>query len=140
MQIFIKPKKSLPYYIPAMIWLVVLLVAMLLPSNKIPSVVKGVNDKILHSGAYALAAFLFYLGQNHFFTKPKNHSLSLIIAAFILLIIGVIIEFLQENYIPGRSGSIRDILANMIGIAWGMLSAYVLGLILHKLKWLPKGS
>lgn len=77
-------------------------------------------DKIVHFFLYFLLTVFWLLAY------PKLwHKRFLFICAVILWGIGI--EFLQEFFIPSRSGEILDALANTIGGLSGML-------LYHKIK------
>lgn len=65
------------------------------------------NDKLNHIVAFVTLAFLLEKAYN-----IKNRLLHI----FILLSIGGFIEFYQLFFVPGRSFSLKDFLADVIGI------------------------
>ena len=80
-------------------------------------------DLYVHFAAYALLAGLpLFITQS---LKWRSISIILIIA------IGLGVEWAQ-SYIPGRTGSLDDAVANLIGISLGAL---VSGALSHRLLW-----
>ena len=78
-----------------------------LPS--VPKINFQYKDKVVH--------FIFYFGFVYFWTKSlKNISFNYILIILVLaLIMGISIEFLQENFTLHRTFDWYDILANSIG-------------------------
>jgi uncharacterized membrane protein len=72
-------------------------------------------DKIAHIMLYAVFGFLLYLTMKHS-PRPafRNHALMFVIAIGILY--GISDEF-HQSFVPGRTASIWDLLADSIGIA-----------------------
>ncbi len=71
-------------------------------------------DKIVH--------FFLYFFLTVFWLKAYPNLWNRKLAFIILVILwGVIIEFLQENFVPGRHGDIFDALANTTGGIVGLL-------------------
>lgn len=97
-------------------------VASLLPQED--SVPLGHFDKLAHAGAYALTAFVGVLGA-----RTRRGWLTV---AAMTLALGVLMEVLQ-SYVPGRSASIGDLIADVVGVMAGIwlaaTSLRALGLI-----------
>jgi VanZ family protein len=100
---------------PAIAWGVIILLLTLAPGKTLPNVPIFGIDKIVHFIIFGLLLFLsLYSNKNRYNRKIALSSLIICIGY------GIIIEFIQE-YIPGRSFSIYDILANSIGVGLGYL-------------------
>ncbi len=69
-------------------------------------------DKFAHFVAFIILGFLLKIAY------PK---ISYFWAFFSLTFYGILIEILQENFVKGRSGDIKDLLFDMIGITFGLL-------------------
>ncbi len=71
-------------------------------------------DKIVHLFLYFFLTLLWLLAYPKWWRKP---------VFFIILVIlwGIAIEFIQEYFVPTRSGDIFDALANTIGALTGLL-------------------
>ena len=65
------------------------------------------NDKLNHIVAFLVLAFLL--------EKAYNIK-SIVLNSFFLILIGAFIEFYQLFFVPGRSFSLKDFLADCIGI------------------------
>ncbi len=101
--------------IAIIIWLlsvVFIIAGSLLPN--LPPTEKYNLDKFIHGGAYAALAFL----SCFFISSRKNGLLFLVI----IIAIGGGIEILQ-NFLPGRSGTIGDFIADSLGVLLGALIA-----------------
>ncbi len=69
-------------------------------------------DKFAHFIAFIFLGFLL---------KIAYHKVSYFWTFLGLTFYGIVIEILQENFVKGRSGDIKDLLFDMIGIAFGLL-------------------
>lgn len=76
----------------------------------------NVSDKLGH--------LLFYFVQTILFARAlvKNHTIDwitrgYIIAALSTMLLGVLLEVIQETWITGRTGDWWDLAANAVGIA-----------------------
>ena len=75
-------------------------------------------DKIVHSIMYMAFSFLLLLGHR----KKNNGRLphALLIMS-LMLVYSIMIELIQEYFIPFRGGEYLDVLANLCGIVAGWL-------------------
>jgi VanZ family protein len=109
----------------AVAWTIAIQVLLCLPGSSIPS--GGLFnipqlDKVVHvilfGGCTGLWCYLFYLKQ-----KPAA-SLKIIFFIIYLLVAanGIILEFIQRDYIPNRSFDLGDIIADVLSasIAYGI--------------------
>ena len=97
--------------------LAVILVMSLRPSVSIGDVPN--MDKLVHFGAYTVLAFLARLGW------PKLWGGWIFLG---LALFGVGIEVAQEMMNLGRTGSLADIVANLLGTAFPLLVFHFSGL------------
>jgi VanZ family protein len=99
-------------------WSLIMLatLASLLPTQKLPNI--GTSDKVGHMAAYAALA-LWFSG-----IYPKSRY-ALIAAG--LFVLGLAIEWAQGTMDLGRHADVRDMVANISGIAAGLVAA-LLGL------------
>ncbi len=69
-------------------------------------------DKLAHAFVYGVFAFLIMNGdlKRNIFTKK-----SIYIALIISILYGILMEFVQWGFFPGRYFEVLDILANIIG-------------------------
>jgi len=70
----------------------------------------GVSDKVLHSAAYTLLAFIPVAG----FRLRAG-----LISAGVTVLLGVALEFAQ-TLVPGRSYDVADMVANALGVGAGI--------------------
>lgn len=104
------------------IGLVAVIVLSLLPSNTLPSL--DLWDKIEHAVAYALLAATGCVG---FGLMARRMQFAVLVG---LTAMGGLIELGQP--LSGRTASIEDMLANVIGIALGWLMARSVSLVLRR--------
>lgn len=93
--------------------LILVLLASLAPGSRVPALPGA--DKIGHALMYG-SVFLWFSG----ILKPRLWWLLLLL----LLMVGGVVELLQAA-VPGRSQDPRDLLANAVGLAAGLLLAYL---------------
>lgn len=79
------------------------------------------SDKLLHTGAYAGMAILFYraLSRQRIGASPMKRAVSAI--AF-TVIYGIGDEF-HQSFVPGRSPEVLDVLADGVGALAGVVIA-----------------
>lgn len=103
------------------IWLLILLIVIigsLLPNVDIK--VHNKNDKLIHFLAYFLMSLISSLIFERHWKK--------ILFAGLLLLVSALIEVAQ-HYIPQRSASSMDMLANFLGITCGLMLSYVISFL-----------
>ena len=103
------------------IGLIAVIALSIMPAGAIPD--PEISDKLAHMAAYAalaLAGGIAYRG---------TRSLLILVAG--LLLLGVSLELVQA-FVPGRSASGYDSLANTIGIALGSAAAITTNMIMKR--------
>ncbi|MFD2201551.1 VanZ family protein [Shivajiella indica] len=112
--------------IPAVLWLVIVTVAVLTPGNSLPKVpLFPFADKLIHFGLFALLTFLWVrVGTLTQERKLKWKNLSTKLLVFTILF-PIFIEYLQM-FVPNRSFEFEDILANLIGGVIGFTGFIIL--------------
>jgi VanZ family protein len=108
------------YSWPAILWSLIVLVLTLIPGSAIPDVRIFQVDKLVHFFIFGvLMIFCSYALKKTADRKgiPLN---PLLISGIYSVCFGVMIEFIQR-FVPGRSFSIADMLANTIGVGLGYL-------------------
>lgn len=83
------------------------------PPTALPEILP--KDKIMHFGAYGLAAFWFS-GM----TERSRYP----VVAIALLVVGALLEFAQQAMGVGREADWLDVVANLLGIATALGLAY----------------
>ena len=88
---------------------------------------KGVSvpnlDKLVHLGIYfvfTIVWFTYFKGLK--FTTPMLKEV--LKAALLAFLAGVSIEFLQQEFTEARSGDIKDVFANCLGILLAVVFLY----------------
>lgn len=79
-------------------------------------------DKVVHFCMYATLTFVMlndYLKQHHFLCKR------LILIGLSILCFSIIMELIQQFFIPLRSGDILDVAANSVGITISISTVYL---------------
>jgi VanZ family protein len=85
-----------------------------MPGGEVPDLLKSIQGFFIHMAIYFLLAVLIFCGASQF-TFSKVRPIVFTIALLIILVMGSILEPIQEFYIPNRVGELEDILANMLG-------------------------
>lgn len=110
--------------IPSIIWAIVIAVGSFIPSTTIPSVV--VSDKWIHFVFYAIFSFLLFLSS---LSNTKRSTYRVNRRAYVFLtgaIFGGFVEIIQHLIIRGRQGEWMDILANCLGMFFGLILSEIL--------------
>lgn len=109
----VRPLVHRPAWLAASALLVMgVVVGSLLPGSEVPSM--AVSDKLLHFAAYAFLA-LWFGGLSH----REGHGR----VALGLLLMGALLEVLQGALAVHRTADLQDLLANALGIAFGITLA-----------------
>jgi VanZ family protein len=105
------------YLWPAIVWSITAVALTLIPGEQIPNVPVFGIDKVVHICIFGLMMTLTAVGlyKSSLYVSIRK---PILIAVFYSLAFGITIEFIQP-YIPGRSFSLFDILANVIGVGLG---------------------
>ncbi len=124
------------YYLPPIIWAIVILILSILPSDNMPKLWEDFfiqPDKLAHFLFYSTLSFLVT------YTIKKTQALTKLSASkmlqvfLIVFLYGVFLELLQFIIFVSRNGDIFDIFANFLGTLFGV-SFYLL--IHRKIKFL----
>lgn len=119
--------KSFLYSSSYFLWLFLLIYLSLLPDLNGPTIEIPYFDKIVHLGFYFVASFLFLLFVEKTSLNKLTKNMKIFLVIILHLSIGVFIEYLQENYVSGRSGELEDVFANFLGI--------LIATIIYYCKW-----
>lgn len=112
-------KLSFTKFIPGIAWFFLILILICMPSSRLPEVddwMIVINyDKLIHVGVFAILAFLFMypISKADLDSKVKWHYMIKIAIATIIW--GITTELIQKFFIPSRSFSLSDWLADGIG-------------------------
>lgn len=112
---------DLPFLL-ASLWFILSIILLTLPGSDIPKEnwLDGIYfDKWVHVGMFALLTFLWCWAVS----KRNQRSLKLKTFFFEITLLaiafGVLMEFVQGYFIPGRSCDITDMIADTVGAAAG---------------------
>lgn len=92
---------------------VVILYLSLMPTDNFPETMEDA-DKIYHLGAYVFLSFTWFFYFCIFKNIKKNRSFNII--AVFLIVFGIVIELIQQNFTDYRSFDWLDIVFNTLGI------------------------
>jgi VanZ family protein len=117
-------KRPFLLFFPAIGWIILSTVLLTLPGSVFPKE-NWLDliwfDKWVHIGMFAIMAFLWCWGIYKKGTNRKNRLLSFILSGIICLAYGIVMEFVQKNYIPNRSFDVGDIIADGVGSLAGII-------------------
>lgn len=109
--------KTFRYKIPIIAYSVLIFIISSLSLNEVPSLKIGLLDKLVHFGEYTIYGLLLMLA---FATAKSNkivrYSISLSLCVGILF--GLLDE-IHQYFVPGRTCSVLDLLADVIGVWFG---------------------
>lgn len=110
-------------YLPLIIYWMLLLTATSLPGEDLPNI--GVSDKIEHFTAYFILAVILNLAllvQSKYGIVKLRSSL---FATIIISCYAALDEF-HQLFIPGRSGDIKDWIADFVATCTGVLIIFLI--------------
>ncbi len=112
-------------FIPGIAWFFLILIAISIPGHDLPQFDSWFTqisfDKLIHTGLFAVLAFLFMypLLNSSFPGKEKRNYLVKITIATCLY--GIVTEIIQKYYVPGRSFDLYDVAADCLGCIIALL-------------------
>lgn len=104
---------------PGLLWLSLIWLLSSLPSNNLPSYKIIGIDKLAHISIYAILFILFSP-----WLRQKSADKSTVLLFWLFMLFLAALDEYHQSFIPGRSVSIYDFLANSTGLS--------LGYILHR--------
>ena len=110
--------------VPAVAWGVLLAVLMLLPQESFPESKLLSYVKLAHLGVFALLSGLLLFGGFKTKVLGKTKTSLLVQSLTISIVYSAGLEFLQQ-FSPGRSTDIYDLIANVAGAIFGVLVFYI---------------
>lgn len=126
-------KNGLKGIIPAIIWFILITILLVLPGSSFPQEnwLSGIYfDKIVLFVMFAVLVFLVCRGLFYSKKWDINPLQAFLFVSFLASVYGLIIEFIQEDFIPNRSFDWFDVVADLSGALFG----YVLSLFYYKSK------
>lgn len=113
-------------FLPAVLWLLAILIAMLTPGEQLPKTPDVIGfDKLIHFSLFLILTFLWgRVGRKD--KKGKLNKVKLFTNYLVFGIgIAILVEYLQQ-FIPGRSFDLWDMVANILGGVIGTVCFYIL--------------
>jgi VanZ family protein len=117
-------------YIPTILVCTLVLILSVINTGVLPKTDVPSADKIVHSIMYLGIALVVMLDQTSYL-KHKITQRQLLIALIFAFGYGTTIEGIQ-SLLPWRSGSIYDIVANMLGVVMGIGLFSLINKLKHK--------
>jgi VanZ family protein len=119
-------RKTYVSLLAAIAWFIISIILLTLPGTAFPQedwLDKIWFDKWVHIGMFALLVVLWCLAFRSLKKDTPYRNLVRVfwIIAFIFLGYGIIMEFIQKNFIPYRSFDFGDIVADTVGCAAGLI-------------------
>lgn len=103
---------------PAIAWSLFILIITLIPGKAIPDVGDWNADKYVHFLVFGILVILSAHGLTKTNSVRNYLSKPVLISVVYSFILGVLIEVLQQ-FVPGRTFSYLDVVANSIGVGLG---------------------
>jgi len=104
-------------YVPALLWAALLFFLSSLPSTKLPTLGVRYEDLVLHFGAYAVFGFLLAYAVAS--DKVKISRKQFVMIVLLGALYGVSDEF-HQMYVPGRVPAVSDLVADAVGVVFGV--------------------
>lgn len=119
--------RMIRYYIPAIMWIILILILCTLPGSALPHVSlfdKLHIDKVVHFFLFGGTVILLAYGLHR---QQKHVNIPALVGlAVAATLYGLAIEFIQKYFIPNRSFELMDVVADGAGAVVGAL---IFGLI-----------
>ena len=107
-------------FAPALFWLLLITALSTLPNPQLPGFKLLAADKLVHAIVYGVLAWLLLRGWSRFAQQPVQWR-ERAVAFCLSTAYGVLMEWVQYAFIPGRFYEFDDMLANAFGAAVGVL-------------------
>ena len=113
--------KKIKYYLPAIFWLLVILVLSGYPGHKVPASPFWQFDKLVHTGIYMVLSGLLLFAYSKQYQDLKKRSFLILKVVLFVIFYGGFMEILQDYIFINRSGNWYDFVANTLGAILGVL-------------------
>lgn len=113
------------FLLAALFWTGIILFSCLIKSSDIPQINIQNLDKVIHAFFHFVFVWLWFLFLKKKLNSSKNFNLLAITFVF-SLILGIVIEMIQQFFTVTRSADILDILANIFGATLAFISIVLL--------------
>lgn len=114
-------RKDLPLLL-ATLWFIISVVLLTLPGSDLPQE-NWLNtiyfDKWVHIGMFALLVFLWCWALSKKNLESPGLKIIFLRIAVAAIVYGILMEFVQRYFIPGRSFDITDMIADSVGASLG---------------------
>ncbi|GBE28406.1 vanZ like family protein [bacterium BMS3Bbin03] len=110
-------KRFFLYYLPAILYAGVIFALSSMKNLHIPDIGISWSDKIAHFMEYSIFSF-FMVRAFYYGSSPENRKRNLWIAILLSLLYAASDEF-HQIYVPGRTASVSDWMADSVGITLG---------------------
>lgn len=117
-------KKLKPTFIPAIIWLIISTILLIIPGSALPQenwLGKIWFDKWVHIGMFSIMVFLCCWAIHKKYTDNNKLTNSFLLIGLCCLFYGIGMEFVQKYFVANRSFDTRDIIADAVGCTIGFL-------------------
>jgi VanZ family protein len=108
------------FWLPAILWSITILILTLIPGDTLPDVPIFGIDKLVHFFIFGVLMIVSSYGIVRTSNTKGTLSKLLVITSLYSISFGIMVEILQR-FVPGRSFSIPDMVANSIGVGLGYL-------------------
>lgn len=98
--------------------------------------IEKIIRKIAHFSVYTLGGILILLHMNTYLFKTKKK----VLLSWLIGTIYAITDETHQLFIPGRSGEIKDVCIDSLGVITGIIIVILVGLIISKFKTCKKGN
>lgn len=114
-------------YLPAIIVFFLCNISFFTPGYDLPEVGDWFGelsvDKLIHTAFFALMSFLFMYGAARTRSDPAIRNKAFTLIAIIFCGWGIAVELIQRWFIPGRSFSVMDMIADAAGAILALIFA-----------------
>ena len=119
-------KIQIKSFLPAIGGLVFATLLFCLPGDEIPDAgwLDDLQlDKVVHIGLFTMLVFLWCLPMQSRFHEKRQLNKAHLWVALAFAAYGIVIEFIQRDFIPYRSFDFFDIVADVVGCVIGWIAA-----------------
>jgi len=116
---------KIKYFIPAVLWAALILGLSTMPGSSLPDFDWGnllQPDKLGHLAVYGIFTGFLLWGNAQWFRPEKMPRYTVILVLLVAVLYGILMEWLQWQFFPGRNFDVLDIIANIIGCFIGLIS------------------
>ena len=112
--------KSFKYFVPVLIWLLLITIISGYPGNYVPKIPVWQFDKLVHSVIYFVLSICLIYAYYLQYSKPKTRLKTQVVIILFGIFYGGFMEIMQHYIFINRSGNWYDFIANAIGAILGV--------------------